>query len=140
MEAHAPYSTAEIPSDRREVVASAAAWLAEQGFQIVCGPLPDGKTKDLLACWRSESGSVFELTLVAQVTWATCACTERVGVRSFDCFSWTDVEELRHVQWLLLQNRQYRQARATSATGQSTGSPAEAAPAPGASPQGFAPA
>ena len=113
MEDQAAYTAPDLV-DLRELVAPVAAWLASLGFQVICGPLADGKSADLAAHWRSASGSVFEFWLMAQAGWACCQCGERVGTHTFGCFSWTDVREQAQVQWLLEQNRQFRQARAAA--------------------------
>lgn len=112
MEAPAPYRTPEAGVDLRELVAPVAVWLAELGFQVQCGPMPDAQTADVCAVWRSSSGTLFDFWMMAQQGWAACECTERIGIHTYTCFSWTNVQELAQVQWLLEQNRQFRQAQA----------------------------
>lgn len=141
MEDQAPYGSVVPSSDLRELAAPVAAWLAGLGFQVYCGPLPDCKTTDVLGVWRSASGSVFDFALLAQQNWACCQCGERIGTHVATCFSWTDVQDLAQVQWLVGQNRQFRQAQASAS--RAAAAPAAAhvptASAPGTSPPAAAP-
>jgi hypothetical protein len=112
MEAQAPYSISAIPplADLRDLVAPVAAWLAEQGFQVVCGPVAGSPFADVTGVWRAPKGETFVLHLFAQEKWAMCECEMHLGTFPHVCFAWTLVETAHEVRWLLGRNRQYRQA------------------------------
>ena len=116
MEAQAPYSISATPplADLREMVAPVAAWLAAQGFQVVCGPVAGSPFADVTGVWRAPRGETFVFHLFAQAGWAMCECEMHLGTLSHVCFAWTLVESAQEVSWLLGRNRQYRQASAAA--------------------------
>jgi len=114
MEAQAPYSLSATPplADLRDLVAPVAAWLAEQGFQVVCGPVAGSPFADVTGVWRAPRGESFVVNLFAQAGWAMCECEMHIGTFPHVCFAWTLVESAHEVRWLLGLNRQYQQASA----------------------------
>jgi hypothetical protein len=109
MEEQAVYQPTSA-TDRRELVAPVAAWLAGLGFQVVCGPVTGSPIADVTGVWRTPKGEVFVIRLFAWASWAMCECEERIGTFTHTCFAWTLVESAQEVRWLLERNRQYRQA------------------------------
>jgi hypothetical protein len=116
MEAQAPYSISPTPppADLRDLVAPVAAWLAQQGFQVVCGPVAGSPFADVMGVRRTLKGEVFVVRLFAWAGWAMCECEMHLGTFTHTCFAWTLVESAQEVRWLLERNRQYRQASAAA--------------------------
>jgi hypothetical protein len=111
MEEQALYQATTPAADRRELVASVAAWLAGLGFRILgCGPVAGTQQADVVATWRSPAGTIFLLELRAEAGCAWCCLVEVAGGRSQTCFAWTLVESVQEVCWLLERTQYYRQA------------------------------
>lgn len=113
MEEQALYQVSPPITDRRELVAPVAAWLAGLGFRILgCGPVAGTQQADVLATWRSPAGAIFLLELRAEAERAWCCLVQATDGRSQTCFAWTLVEDVQEVRWLLERNQYYRQASA----------------------------
>jgi hypothetical protein len=113
MEEQVLYQISSPTTDRRELVAPVAAWLAGLGFRILgCGPVAGTQQADVVATLRSPAGRIFLLELRAEAGHAWCCLMQVAGGRSQTCFAWTLVEGVQEVQWLLTRNRQYQQASA----------------------------
>jgi hypothetical protein len=110
MDNQAIYAATTPTTDHRELVAPVAAWLANLGFQVVCGPVADRLFADVTGVWRAPKGEVFVFRLFAWAKWAICECDEHLGTFPYTCFAQTLVESVEEVQWLLTRNRQYLQA------------------------------
>jgi len=112
MEDPAVYQAAPA-ADRRELVAPVAVWLVSLSFRILgCGPVAGLHQADVMATWRSPTGTLFLLELRAEAARAWCRLVQVVGAASYTCFTWTLVESAQEVQWLLLRNHSYQQASA----------------------------
>lgn len=97
---------AEEPFDQVAFVASVAAWLGSLGFGIECGPDTSGYVT-LRAQWWAGSYYVQRFRLRATLTEAQCCLWNDAGFY----FTWTSVQSLAQVQFLITQNRWCQEER-----------------------------